>query len=248
MNVIKRLTAILNGADVTPRTALEAAVQYVMDHAGGGGAAEPLVVNMTFGENERGETTVTLDVTAADLFEAYEAGRGVVYHSVFKAEDEEEILITVNSFVMVQFNRYYIGDEWIYSFTQWDPEDGTLLVGDELAGTDYVVLTMKETSKSGNAPLETNCTVAIDEQTGKQTITTDLTASDLFSAIEAGKFLALNLTIDEDVIRKIVVVDAQYFDGQYYDFSFTTVDSDDGVICFLAGELSADDAVVFRQI
>jgi hypothetical protein len=101
---------------------------------------------------------------------------------------------------------------------------------------------------ASNAPLETNCTVSVDVETGKQIVTTDLTAEELFSAIEAGKFLAMNITIDEDVIRKIIAVDAQDFDGQFCEFSFTTGDSDDGVIGFLSGKLSAEDNVVFRQL
>ena len=101
---------------------------------------------------------------------------------------------------------------------------------------------------ASNAPLETNCTLSVDEETGKQTVMTDLTAAELFSAIEAGKFIAVNITVEEDVIRKIIVVEAQDFDKQFYEFSFTIADNEDGLICFLSGQLSAEDTVVFRQV
>ena len=101
---------------------------------------------------------------------------------------------------------------------------------------------------ASNAPLETNGIISADDETGKPIITTDLTASELFSAIEAGKFLAVDLDVDGDVIRKIMVVEAQDFDGQFYEFGFTTVDGDDGCICFLSGHLSAEDTVAFRQL
>lgn len=100
---------------------------------------------------------------------------------------------------------------------------------------------------ASNAPLETNCTVSVDVETGKQILATDLTASGLFSAIEAGKFIAANITIGGNVIQKIIMVDAQ-LDEEHYDFSLTTTTSGDGVVGFLAGELSADDTVVFHEV
>lgn len=129
--------------------------------------------------------------------------------------------------------------------TLWDSLEA---LGENISGETLTALMalIEGGGSSSNAPLETNVTISVDGETSKQTISTQLTAADLFSAIEAGKFLAVNTTVGDDVFRKIVVVDAQAINAGY-EFSFLTVTNGE-LIYFFANELSAEDTVVFRQI
>lgn len=104
-------------------------------------------------------------------------------------------------------------------------------------------------------PMEANCTISVDSQTGKQTITTDLTAAELFEAVNAGRLFRaiIGVSVDGQTISfpKIVLIDSQALgddDETVYEFSFSTTSSSDGLIGFIAADLSAGDTVVFRQV
>lgn len=101
---VPRLSKILRGKDTKPKTELEAAIKYALDHAGGGGsitvdealsdtsenpvqnkviaaalaAAKPLIVNGTFAAGEGGNNTVTITTPLADIYAAAQAGRTVL--------------------------------------------------------------------------------------------------------------------------------------------------------------------------
>jgi len=106
----------------------------------------------------------------------------------------------------------------------------------------------------GGGVFEMNCTVSVDSGTGKQTVTTDVTAAEMFGACSAGKKVFAACTIqDEDptIIQKTLVVDGQVIGNDeeaVYEFCFSTVSQEEGLMGFLAANLSADDTVVFTQV
>lgn len=107
----------------------------------------------------------------------------------------------------------------------------------------------------GGGVIESNCTVAVDSDTGKSTITTDTTAVELFNACTAGKTVLAEITVpaseEPAIVRKTIPIHGQVIgddEEQVYEFHFIEVDSTDGAIAFFAGNLSADDTVVFRQV
>ena len=107
----------------------------------------------------------------------------------------------------------------------------------------------------GGGVFEMNCTVSVDSETGKQTIATDVTAAEMIDACATGKkvFAVLTIPAGEDsiIISKTVTIDGQVLgddEEAVYEFCFSTVSQEEGLIGFLAADLSADDTVVFTQV
>lgn len=101
--------------------------------------------------------------------------------------------------------------------------------------------------------LETNATLSVDSETGKQMITTDITAAELFGACAAGKKVLAEITLGDapGAIRKTISLNGQVFgddEEAVYEFTFAEVDGTDGAIGFIAEKLSADDTVVFHEV
>lgn len=106
---------------------------------------------------------------------------------------------------------------------------------------------------AAQTPLETNAVLSVDQTTGKQVITIDKTAEELFEAIEAGKAIEAMFTMpgpaDQPIaIRKIVNVSGMLIGGTLYEFTMVEVDEDDGVIGFIASNVLAEDTVVFTEV
>lgn len=107
----------------------------------------------------------------------------------------------------------------------------------------------------GGGIFEMSVAISTDSETGKQVATTDKTAAELFDACAAGKkvFAACTIQAGEDsiTIQKTIPVDGQVLgDGEEaaYEFCFATVTQEEGLIGFLAADLSAGDTVVFTQV
>ena len=74
-----RLQKILMGIAATPRTALEHAVKYAVDHAGGGGGGSSDIVRVPFTLTVTGgETSGTTDANLADTLAARSNGKVIV--------------------------------------------------------------------------------------------------------------------------------------------------------------------------
>ena len=107
----------------------------------------------------------------------------------------------------------------------------------------------------GGGVFEANCTISVDSETGKRTITTDVTAAELFDACTAGKkvFAACTIQVGEDsiIIPKTITVDGQVIgddEEAVYELCFSTVSQEEGPIGFFATDLSAEDTVVFHEV
>lgn len=107
----------------------------------------------------------------------------------------------------------------------------------------------------GGGVIESNFVVSIDSETGKQIITADKTAAELFDACTAGKKVFGVCTIQDGenpiVLRKTLAIDGQVIgddEEAVYEFCFSTVSQEEGLMGFLAANLSADDTVVFTQV
>ena len=100
---------------------------------------------------------------------------------------------------------------------------------------------------ASDAPLEATGTVTINPETGKQTVATDKTAAELYAAVYAGRAVRMTLSLNGGTVTRTVWVDAQEAGGALYDFAFTTVSEEGGLLGFLAAGLSADGTVIFTQ-
>ena len=112
---------------------------------------------------------------------------------------------------------------------------------------------------SGGGVFDMNVVMSTDPETGKDVITTDKTAAELFDAINAGKMARVSTTVTYPSGEGTITVETTYCcsifakkmvaDGDtFFGFGFTDVDSDDGVLGFVSAELSADDTVVLTQV
>lgn len=106
----------------------------------------------------------------------------------------------------------------------------------------------------GGGVFETNIVLSTDTETGKQIVTTDKTAEELFEAIEAGKVVVALFTVpgpEETAIsvRKTLHIGGMCAGGATYEFTFAEADADDGVIAFAtADNLLPGDTVVFHKV
>lgn len=105
----------------------------------------------------------------------------------------------------------------------------------------------------GGGVLEMNCTISVDSETGKQMVSTDKTAEELFNAIEAGKVVVALFTApgpEETAlsVRKILHIGCVLIGGAVYEFSFVEADGNDGAIAFFVENLQPDDIVVFHEV
>lgn len=112
-----------------------------------------------------------------------------------------------------------------------------------------------ENAGDGGGIFEMSVAISTDSETGKQVATTNKTAAELFDACTAGKkvFAACTIQAGEDsiTIPKTITIDGQVLgddEEAEYEFCFATVSQEEGLIGFLAAELSADDTVVFHEV
>ena len=110
-------------------------------------------------------------------------------------------------------------------------------------------------------PLACNGTKSVDSETHLKSITTDVTALELYEAVTGGRSVMICSTEHDDNAdisiaetysvnaKKIVFPDEEpgAFITMYF-FNFTDVDEDDGAKLFCAEDLGAEDAVVFTQV
>lgn len=118
---------------------------------------------------------------------------------------------------------------------------------------------ISNTSGGGGGVFEMNVVTSTDPETSKGVVTTDKTAEELFDAINAGKKVRVLSTLTYPVGEGTITVETTYCAsvfakkmvsdiGTIFAFCFTDVDSDDGILGFVSGELSADDTVVFQEV
>lgn len=124
---IKRIIALLNGADLTPQTALEQAVKAAMAGGGGGGV---LTVAGTAGED-----AMTFDITAGELYEAVAAGKTVVSEAALGEGSSVTFALNINAFALTD-------DGTTTYFFQTVNQSGVKFSATMLAADDTVTLTV----------------------------------------------------------------------------------------------------------
>lgn len=124
---IKRIIALLGGADLTPQTALEQAVKTVVAEIGKGGGV--LTVDSTAGEG-----TLAMDITAGELYDAVAEGKTVVSEAALGEDSSVTFALNINAFALTDAGttNYYF---------QTVNQAGVKFSAVELAADDTVTLT-----------------------------------------------------------------------------------------------------------
>ena len=162
-----RLEKILCGVATTAKTRLEKAVAAAM--AGVASALElppataadngsvlgvvngawakdsrVLAVTGVVTENESEKKVMTLDKTAAEMFEAIEAGRLVKFTcELIAGEEPNTMAVTITQILPIVAAKSEVGDTTVYNFVVHPSidEDDEIFFVENLSGTDTVALT-----------------------------------------------------------------------------------------------------------
>lgn len=115
----------------------------LMEIIEGGGhvSNDPLEVHATISKNEQDKTVVTMDKTAVEFFEAAEAGRYVkaIAEDIPVGEGITADFTFIESINIIKSEA--AGQNAYTVKAHLDITDDTLYIGDNLAGSDIVVLT-----------------------------------------------------------------------------------------------------------